>query len=238
MNRDVEAILFHGLFVDVYEEEGGVVLGEALASSFCVQAGDWYMIAPKTVWGTVTSAEASTLTDTAATFPDSGTDGGLVGARVTVLNNTDRTMQTRLIVGSVKATGVLTVDRAWDTTPAAGDFYILGGQPWRFRTPLIYPETGTLIRGKKLKLSMRGLGIVATQLVWVKIYAAGASYGVPEERNLLILDPFGVSRLDRLETDWINLPLVWGRRWQLEVGGLSLEQEIQVSRLEIVMEEQ
>jgi hypothetical protein len=220
------------------EAEAEVTAVAGLESSFCVQKGDWYMIAPKTISGNVTTAEAATLTDENATFPDSDTDGGLMGARVTVLNNTARTVQTRLIVASDTTTGTLTVDRAWDTTPTAGDFYIIGGQAWRFRTCLIYPQRGTLVRGKKFNLSMRSLGIESTKLVWVKIYASGTSFGVPEYRTLLVLDVFGVSGVDRLSSDWINLPLLWGRRWQMEIGGLSLEQEIQISRLEIVMEEQ
>ncbi len=210
--------------------------------NFSVRSGDWYMVVPYTVVGYVASATPNTLTcettwATAAIFPDSTVDGGLVGSRMTVLNTLTRAMQTRLITASDKTNAMLTVDRDWDFDPEDGDFFVIGGQAWKIRTPVLYPREGTYIRGKKFKLSFRDLGITPSVVVWVKVYASGSSYDAPSYKELIILDPFNTGSVSRLSRDWVNLPRYWGRGWQLEIAGLSLEQEIQVSRFEILVEE-
>jgi hypothetical protein len=79
-----------------------------------------------TVRGAVTARTPLSLTDDAASFGDD-----VAGAPVVLVNGEGRG-QWRRVVEATATT--LRLDRPWNTLPAAGDTYQVGGVRWRYRT--------------------------------------------------------------------------------------------------------
>lgn len=77
--------------------------------------------------GTVTSATNTTLVDSTASFTSA-----MIGAPVVIVSGTGK-RQTRIILS--RTSTELTV-ATWDTTPVAGDVYIVGGIEWSAKTGL------------------------------------------------------------------------------------------------------
>lgn len=84
------------------------------------------------VSGTVTSATADTLVDSARDGVSTYFAAYLAGARVTVTSRTTGVQQSRCIEKA--ALGTLTLTENWTTTPVAGDEYVIGAIPWTYQT--------------------------------------------------------------------------------------------------------
>ena len=89
--------------------------------------------------GTVASATASTLVDSAAPFT---TTNPPPGASVVLLSGAGKG-QVRRVASFGGDTTTLNVAPDWTVNPAAGDLYCVGGIPWRLRTK-IFTYAGTL----------------------------------------------------------------------------------------------
>lgn len=100
------------------------------------------------VRGTVTSATAMTLSDTAATFASSG----VVGAPIAIVAGTGKG-QRRLIVG-VSGTDI-TVNQPWAAVPDTTSIYQIGGIGWRWLSGRFqwYPSEASTSRAARIKFA-------------------------------------------------------------------------------------
>lgn len=80
-----------------------------------------------TIFGTVSSADETTITDESAAFGSS-----LAGCTVTISHGTGEG-QTRIISDSTADT--ITVVKSWDTVPDSTSEYVIGGIQWKWDTP-------------------------------------------------------------------------------------------------------
>ena len=98
-----------------------------------------------TTTGTVTAADATTMTDSGASFYTTG--DGLKGVRVRTYNATTKALENDIVLASNDGT-VLTV-AAWTTTPAVGDLYVVGGIDWQRYTKIYTDGTPNRIKVAK-----------------------------------------------------------------------------------------